>query len=69
MVKFGMTPMQALQAATVNSAELLKQNDQLGQIKQGFLADIIAVDGNPVENINLMEKVTFVMKDGVVYKR
>ncbi|MEH6462982.1 MAG: amidohydrolase family protein [Shewanella psychromarinicola] len=68
MVTFGMTPIQALQAATVNSAALLKQ-DNLGQIKAGFLADIIAVDGNPLDNISLMENVTFVMKDGVVYKK
>jgi imidazolonepropionase-like amidohydrolase len=68
MVTFGMTPAQALQAATVNSAALLKQDD-LGQIKAGFLADIIAVDGNPLDNISLMENVTFVMKDGVVYKK
>lgn len=68
MVTFGMTPMQALQAATINSAALIKQ-DNLGQIKAGFMADIIAVDGNPLDNISLMENVTFVMKDGVVYKQ
>ncbi|MDO6639774.1 amidohydrolase family protein [Shewanella sp. 5_MG-2023] len=68
MVTFGMTPAQALQAATINSAALLKQ-DNLGQIKAGFLADIIAVDGDPLSNISLMENVTFVMKDGQVYKQ
>ncbi|MGI1998465.1 amidohydrolase family protein [Shewanella frigidimarina] len=68
MVTFGMTPIQALQAATINSAVLIKQ-DNLGQIKAGFMADIIAVDGNPLDNISLMENVTFVMKDGVVYKQ
>ena len=68
MVRFGMTPMQALQAATLNSAALLKQSD-LGQIEAGYLADIVAVDGNPIEDINLMENVTFVMKDGVIYKQ
>jgi imidazolonepropionase-like amidohydrolase len=68
MVRFGMTPMQSLQAATINSATLLKQESSLGQIKAGFLADIVAVDGNPIDNIDLMENVTFVMKDGVVYK-
>jgi imidazolonepropionase-like amidohydrolase len=68
MVQFGMTPMQSIQAATINSAGLLKQAD-LGQIKEGFLADIIAVDGNPVNDISLMENVTFVMKDGVIYKQ
>lgn len=68
MVRFGMTPMQAIQAATINSAELLKQ-DNIGQIKAGFLADIIAVDGNPIHNIEVMENVSFVMKDGVIYKQ
>lgn len=68
MVTFGMTPMQAIQAATVTSAELLQQQSSLGQIKPGYLADIVAVDGNPIKNITLMENVTFVMKDGVVYK-
>jgi len=68
MVTYGMTPVQALQAATINSAALIKQ-DNLGQIKAGFLADIIAVDGNPLDNISLMENVTFVMKNGVVYKK
>jgi imidazolonepropionase-like amidohydrolase len=68
MVTFGMTPIQALQAATINSAALLKQ-DNLGQIKTGYLADIIAVDGDPLANISLMENVSFVMKDGVIYKQ
>jgi imidazolonepropionase-like amidohydrolase len=69
MVQFGMTPLQSLQAATINSATLLKQQSELGQIKEGFLADIIAVDGNPIENISLMQNVSFVMKDGKVYKQ
>nr|WP_297348339.1 amidohydrolase family protein [uncultured Glaciecola sp.] len=69
MVRFGMTPLQAIQAATINSATLLKQEADLGQIKAGFLADIIAVKGNPLENISLLENVHFVMKDGKVYKQ
>ncbi len=68
MVRFGMSPMQALQAATISSAKLLKQDKVLGQIKEGFLADIIAVPGNPLDNINIMENVSFVMKDGKIYK-
>lgn len=68
MVRFGMTPMQAIQAATLNSADLLQQ-DNIGQIKAGYLADIVAVNGNPISNIDLMENVTFVMKDGIVYKQ
>jgi imidazolonepropionase-like amidohydrolase len=69
MVKYGMTPMQALQASTINSAALLQQQATLGQIKAGYFADIVAVDGNPTRDISVMEKVSFVMKDGVVYKQ
>jgi len=69
MVTFGMTPLQAIQAATINSAHLLQQQETLGQVKAGYLADIIAVDGNPLENISLLENVSFVMKDGVIYKQ
>ncbi len=68
MVQFGMTPLQALQAATINSATLLKMETKIGQIQEGYLADIIAVPGNPLEDITIMEKVGFVMKDGHVYK-
>lgn len=68
MVRFGMTPLQALQAATVRSAELLGWEDRVGRIEPGLNADIIAVDGSPLENIEVMETVTFVMKGGEVYK-
>ncbi len=64
----GMTAAEALRAATVNSAELLSISNR-GQIKLGYVADIIAVDGNPLENISIMEAVSFVMKGGVVYKQ
>ena len=67
MVRYGMTEMQALQAATINAASLLKQDD-LGVIAVGKLADIVAVPGNPLDNIKMTEAVNFVMKDGVVYK-
>ncbi|MFC4346353.1 amidohydrolase family protein [Kordiimonas lipolytica] len=69
MVKFGMTPMQALQAATINAATLLKRETDLGMIREGYLADIVAVKGNPLEDITTTEAVTFVMKDGVIYKQ
>ncbi|WP_010604576.1 Xaa-Pro dipeptidase [Pseudoalteromonas maricaloris] len=69
MVKFGMTELQALQAATINSATLLKQNTQLGSLEAGKLADIIAVKGNPLKDISVMENVTFVMKDGQIEKQ
>ncbi|MGA4606375.1 amidohydrolase family protein [Pseudoalteromonas maricaloris] len=69
MVKFGMTELQALQAATINSATLLKQNAQLGSLEAGKLADIVAVKGNPLKDISVMENVIFVMKDGKVEKQ
>lgn len=68
MVEFGMTPLQAIQAATINGAKLLKVENQLGQIKTGFAADIIAVKGNPLQDITLLENVEFVMKAGTTYK-
>ena len=68
MVEFGMTELQAIQASTINSAKLLKMDTQLGQIKTGFAADIIAVKANPLKNIKTLESVPFVMKAGVVYK-
>ena len=67
MVKRGMSELQALQSATVNAADLLGVTDR-GQIKQGMLADLIAVQGNPLKNIRLMENVIFVMKGGEVIK-
>ena len=68
MVKFGQTQMQAIQSATVNAADLLGLNKKVGSIEKGKFADIIAVVGNPLENISLLEKVSFVMKGGVIYK-
>jgi imidazolonepropionase-like amidohydrolase len=68
MVERGMTPTQAIHAATVVSAELISMEDELGQLEPGFLADIIAVPGDPTEDVGLTEHVRFVMKDGVVYK-
>ena len=68
MVDAGMPPMKAIQSATISTAQMLRINDKLGVIKKGYLADIIAVDDDPLKNISTMEKVSFVMKDGVVYK-
>ncbi len=68
MVKYGMTPMQAIQAATSNAANLLGRSSELGSIKAGKYADLIAVSGDPLQNISLLENVEFVMKDGKVYK-
>jgi imidazolonepropionase-like amidohydrolase len=69
MVKYGMTPLAALQAGTLNGAELLGWQGRIGALKPGYLADIVAVTGNPLENIGVVENVSFVMKGGVVFRR
>lgn len=68
MVEGGMSPMEAIRAATVTAAELL-QTDKLGSVKSGMYADVVAVPGDPTEDIAVLERVSFVMKDGKVYKR
>lgn len=68
MVEAGMPAMEALKSATLVAAEVLGMSDKIGTIEKGKLADIVAVDENPLTNIKTMEKVSFVMKDGVVYK-
>ncbi|MCW3466003.1 metal-dependent hydrolase family protein [Chitinophaga nivalis] len=68
MVEAGMPPMEVIQAATISAADLLGVKDKLGSIEAGKLADIVAVDGDPLRDIQVMSKVVFVMKDGVVYK-
>ncbi|MGA7840785.1 MAG: amidohydrolase family protein, partial [Candidatus Acidiferrales bacterium] len=64
----GMTPLQAIQAATKNAADLLGHSDTLGSIKPGKYADIIAVQADPLQDVRALENVSFVMKDGKVYK-
>ena len=68
MVEAGMPAIEAIQSATLTNAMLLKMDTQLGQIKKGFLADIIAVNDDPTQNINTMETVVFVMKEGKIYR-
>ena len=68
MTNAGMTNQDALKSATIETAKLLRVEDKLGQIKPGMLADIIAVQQNPVEDISTVENVIFVMKDGVIFK-
>lgn len=69
MVEAGMPAMEAIRCATLNAADLLGVSNILGVIEKGKLADIIAVNGDPIQDIGVMEKVGFVMKDGVVYKK
>ena len=68
LVDRGMSPMQALRAATITSAELIQMDDELGRLATGYLADIIAVPGDPSEDIRTTLDVRFVMKDGRIYK-
>jgi imidazolonepropionase-like amidohydrolase len=69
MVKYGMTPMQAIQSATTNAADLLGHSSELGSIKAGKYADIIAVVGDPLADIRVLENIQLVMKDGKLYKQ
>ena len=69
MIEAGMKPMEAIKAATISAAELLGEKDKLGSIEINKLADIIAVDGDPLKDAKVFGKVVFVMKGGVVYKQ
>jgi len=69
MVKYGMTPLAAIQAGTLNGAKLLGWKEQLGALKPGYFADIVAVPGNPLTDIGVLQKVAFVMKGGVIYRQ
>jgi len=69
MAKYGMTPLAVLQADLLNGAKVLGWQSQIGELKSGYLADIVAVAGNPLDDISAVQKVTFVMKGGVVYRR
>jgi imidazolonepropionase-like amidohydrolase len=69
MVKYGMTPMQAIQSATISAATLIGKPEEFGSIRAGTSADLIAVDGDPIADIRQLEHVTFVMKEGVIYKQ
>jgi imidazolonepropionase-like amidohydrolase len=69
MVKYGMTPIQAIQSATVNAADLIGHSELFGSITAGKSADIIAVNGDPLADIRELEHVQFVMKEGQVYKQ
>jgi imidazolonepropionase-like amidohydrolase len=69
MVRYGATPMQAIQSATLWAADLIGKSDQIGSLAPGKSADIIAVRGDPLADVTVLENVTFVMKEGIVYKQ
>jgi len=68
MVKFGMTPVQAIRAATSDAAQLMGWQDRVGSIEPGKFADLVAVEGDPTSDITELERVKFVMKGGHVFK-
>jgi len=69
MVKYGLSPLAVLQADLLNGAKLLGWDGQIGAIEPGYLADVIAVPGDPLQDIGVLQNVSFVMKGGVVYKK
>lgn len=69
MVKYGMTPLATLQADLINSAKLLGWDGQIGALRPGYFADVIAVPGDPLQDISVLQKVSFVMKGGTVYRK
>jgi imidazolonepropionase-like amidohydrolase len=69
MVKYGMSPLAAIQAGTLNGAKLLGWQDKIGALKPGYQADVVAVPGNPLDDISALQKVSFVMKAGVVVRK
>ena len=69
MVKYGMTPLVVLQADLLNGAKVLGWEGQIGSLEPGYLADVVAVPGDPLQDISVLKNVGFVMKGGIVYKK
>ena len=68
MTRYGMSPLQAIQAATISAADLMGWGDQIGAVEPGEFADVIAVDENPLDDIKQLEHIRFVMKGGTVVR-
>ena len=68
MVKLGLTPLQAIQASTINAADLLGWSGKVGTLEPGAWGDVIAVDGDPLQDVTILQNVKFVMKGGEVVK-
>jgi imidazolonepropionase-like amidohydrolase len=64
----GLTPIDSIRAATINAAKLIRRHESLGEIKEGYLADLVAYPANPLDDIKAVAHIGFVMKDGQVYK-
>ena len=69
MVKYGMSPLAVLQADLINGAKLLGWDGQIGTLEPGYMADVVAVGSDPLQDIGVLQNVSFVMKGGVVYKK
>ena len=69
MVKFGMSPMEAIKSATSRAADLLDRKGELGVIAPGAYADVVAVQGDPIANVEALKNASFVMKDGKIFKK
>jgi imidazolonepropionase-like amidohydrolase len=69
MVRYGMKPLEVLQADMIHGAKLLGWEGQIGELKPGYFADIVAVPGNPLEDITVLQRVSFVMKGGAVVRQ
>jgi imidazolonepropionase-like amidohydrolase len=69
MVKYGMSPLAVLQADLLHGAKLLGWDGQIGALEAGYFADVIAVAGDPLQDVGVLQNVSFVMKGGVVYKK
>ena len=69
MVLYGMTPLAVLQADYLNGAQILRWQGEIGELRPGYFADVVAVPGNPLEDITAVERVGFVMKGGTIYRK